>query len=562
MTPLPLERAYRDGCRAGLFDLSSSAPVPYTARDLLDSDPASLDALLDAPFEYGPTGGDGDLREAIASLYNGLASDDVLVTAGASEAIRAVAMAVVWPGDKVVVQSPTYAALSAAPRDLGAEILEWKHSDGFEFDLGDLAAPGFAEASAVFLNTPHGPSGTMLRGAHDGHARLIADEVYRPIELVPGTKRRSLAELDDTAVSIGDLSKPLGLGGLRIGWIASLDRGLLRQCAAALDHLSGSVSTVSAQLAVSTLRQFDKLIAPQLARARHNLSTLAAFMDSHASWLDWSLPQAGYTTFVRFRSGDPGLDFYEEMRRQGVFLLSGDVFGQPDYARVGFGPDSERFEAALGVLGEEVRRLPAAPCAQPEGDVIVLAKEPRPGFTKTRLAAAIGAEVAARLSDVFLQRSLALANREARRLFVSFTPADAREAFEARAPGARLLPQPQGDLGWRLLSAFEMALADGARKPVLIGSDSPTLPSNLLRAAQRLLASHDVVLGPAEDGGYYLIGMNTPSDALFRDIDWSHSVVLQQTLDRAADAGLRVATLPYWYDIDTADDLACLEGAL
>ena len=70
------------------------------------------------------------------------------------------------------------------------------------------------------------------------------------------------------------------------------------------------------------------------------------------------------------------------------------------------------------------------------------------------------------------------------------------------------------------------------------------------------------MLGPAEDGGYYLIGMNTPSDALFHDIDWSHSVVLQQTLDRAADAGLRVATLPYWYDIDTADDLACLEGAL
>jgi rSAM/selenodomain-associated transferase 1 len=194
--------------------------------------------------------------------------------------------------------------------------------------------------------------------------------------------------------------------------------------------------------------------------------------------------------------------------------------------------------------------------------VIVLAKEPRPGFTKTRLAAAVGADAAARLSDVFLQRTLSFVRPHARRLYVSFAPPEARTAFEERAPDARLISQPEGDLGQRLLCAFEMALANGARTPVLIGSDSPTLPPNLLRSAQKLLASHDVVLGPAEDGGYYLIGMNKPQPALFRDIDWSESVVRGQTLARAAEAGLRVATLPYWYDIDTANDLARLEGAL
>jgi rSAM/selenodomain-associated transferase 1 len=562
MTPLPLEQAYRDGCRAGLFDLSSSAPVPYSMRDLIRDDAAGLDGLLDTRLEYGPVGGDGDIREVIASLYDDFSAADVLVTAGASEGIRAVSMAVVRPGDKVVVQSPTYPGLSAAPDDLGAETIEWTHRGDFQFDLADLAAPAFAGASAVFLNTPHGPSGTMLHSAYDGRARLIADEVYRPIELVPGTKPRSLVERDDTAVSIGDLSKPLGLGGLRIGWIASRDRALLDQCAAALDRLSGSVSTVSARLALGAIRQFDTLIAPQLARAGRNLSTLGRFIDSHAEWLDWSPPQAGYTAFVRFRCGDPGPEFYEELRRRGVFLLGGDVFGEPGYARVGFGVESERFEAALAAFGEEVRRLPTTLCASPDGDVIVLAKEPRPGFTKTRLAASVGVEAAARLSDIFLQRTLSFAQKHARRLFVSFAPDDARESFQARAPGARLLPQPQGDLGHRLLCAFEMALADGGLSPVLIGSDSPTVPPNLLRSAQRLLASHDVVLGPAEDGGYYLIGMNEPQPALFQGINWSEDVVLAQTLQHAASAGLCVATLPYWYDIDTADDLARLEGAL
>ena len=555
-----LEQAYRDSCRAGLFDLSSSAPVPYTARDLLDSE--SLDALLDAPLDYGPTGGDEQLRASIASLYDGLSGEEILVTAGASEAIRAAAMAVVRPGDRVVVQSPSYPALSAAPGEFGAEVLEWHHGGDFAFDAADLDSPRFAGASAVFLNTPHGPSGTLLSATYRGSARLVADEVYRPIELVPGTRPQSLADQYDGAVSIGDLSKPLGLGGLRIGWIASRDRGLLARCAAALDRLSGSVAAPSSRLGLAALERFDSLLEPQLARTRRNLQTLAAFMEAHAGLLDWLPPQAGYTAFLRFRAGDPGPAFYEELRGRGVFLLSGAVFGESDYARVGFGVDSGRFESALGVLGEELRRSPAAETAPPEGDVILLAKEPRPGYSKTRLAAAVGAETAARLSEVFLQRSVALAGKRARRLYVAFAPADARDLFQARAPGARLLAQPEGDLGRRLLAAFEAALADGARTPVLIGSDSPTLPSNLLRAGQRLLATHDVVLGPAEDGGYYLVGMNRPQLAIFEGIDWGESVVLEQTLARAASAGLRVATLPYWYDIDTADDLARLEGSL
>jgi rSAM/selenodomain-associated transferase 1 len=561
LTELALEQEYRDHCDASLFDLSSSSPVPYTLREILTAASGDIDSLLEMPLDYCRTSGDGELRETIASLYEGVSADDVLVTAGASEAIRAVAMAVVRPGDTVIMQSPCYPTLREAPAQLGAEVRVWKPNDGFQFDFGDLKPPDLQGASAVFLNAPHGPSGTNPHGIFDGPSRLIVDEVYRPIELVPGTRPHSAIDRYDGAVSIGDLSKPLGLGGLRIGWIASRDRGLLRQCTAALDYLSGSVSTLSARVALFALLRFDELLRPQLARARRNLSDLSAFLESHLEWLDWTCPQAGYTAFVRYRNGSRYDDLYRRLRDGGVFALSGRVYGEPDHVRIGFGLDPVLFSRALRTFSEEVCRLSAATIPNADSDVILLAKDPQPGFSKTRLAAAIGAEAAARLSDTFLRHSISLARRQARRLYVSFAPAAARETFEALAPEARLFAQPDGDLGRRLLHAFDTALADGARQPVLIGSDSPTLPSHLLRVAQRLLQTHDVVLGPAEDGGYYMIGMNAPHAVLFHDIDWSHDAVLQQTLSRAAVGGLTVATLPYWYDIDTAQDLARLEGA-
>lgn len=561
LAPLALEQEYRDHCDASLFDLSSSSPVPYTLREILTAASGDIDSLLEMPLDYCRTNGSGVLREMIASLYEGVSADDILVTAGASEAIRVVAMAVVHPGDTVIMQSPCYPALRAAPAQLGAKVRVWKPNDGCQFDFGDVKPTDLQGASAVFLNAPHGPSGTNPHGDFKGPTRLIVDEVYRPIELVPGTKPQSVVDRYEGAVSIGDLSKPLGLGGLRIGWIASRDRGFLRQCTVALDYLSGSVSTLSASVALFALLRFEHLLEPQLARARRNLSDLSAFLEFHTEWLDWTCPQAGYTAFVQYRNGAPDDDLYQRLRDVGVFAMSGRVYGEPDHVRIGFGLDPGLFSQALRAFGEEVCRLPAVTIPTADSDVILLAKEPQPGFSKTRLAAAIGAEAAARLSDSFLRQSISLARRQARRLYVSFTPADARETFEAMAPDARLFAQPDGDLGRRLLHAFDTALADGARQPVLIGSDSPTLPSHLLRVAQRLLQTHDVVLGPAEDGGYYLIGMNAPRAALFRGVDWGQDTVLQQTLTRAAMAGLTVATLPYWYDIDTAQDLARLEGA-
>jgi rSAM/selenodomain-associated transferase 1 len=549
-----LEQAYRERFKPGMFDLSSSSPQALTARHVLDDAGVAAATLLHSAIDYEPGGGRPALREAIASLFHAVSADQVLVTAGAGEAIRVVTEAAVSAGDTAVVQRPAYEALRIAPALAGARLLDWTPSPDGTFDFGSLPRRA-AGAKAVFLNNPHGPGGSLLRGAYDGPARVIADEVYRPAALVAAHRARSIIDTAPGAVSIGDISKPLGLGGLRIGWIVSRDRELIRACATALDHHSSSVSSLSAHVALAALYRFETHLGRQLDRARTNLQSLAAFMEEYEPWLEWSPPQAGYTAFPRLRSGD-ATTLAARLATRGIFLLDGSPFDARDHVRIGVGMERKAFLRALDRLGEELRSFaPPHPADPSEGDVIVLAKEPAPGRAKTRLAADVGLMRAAELCDVFVRDTLDFAARRSRRLYIAASPAASLPYFRRLTSDARCFAQPEGDLGVRLLNAFETALGDGAQRAVLIGSDSPTLPSHLLSVAHRALRSHDVVLGPAEDGGYYLIGMNVPHRELFAGIDWSTDRVVAQTLDRARAAGLRVFLLPHWYDVDDGRDL-------
>jgi rSAM/selenodomain-associated transferase 1 len=552
---LTLEHAYREHFATGMFDLSSSSPQPLTPREVLDDAGVASAALLDQALDYEPGGGSLRLREAVASLYNGVSADQVLITAGASEAIRVAAEVAVQPGDRVVVQRPVYHALLAAALSRGARITDWHPAPGFQFGFSDLPGEA-ATASVMLINNPHGPSGSLLRGSYSGKARLIADEVYRPVALIEGHRAPSVIDGDSCAVSIGDISKPLGLGGLRIGWIVSRDRGFIRECSTALDYFSGSVSALSAGVAIAAINRFDAHLARQVSRARANLRVLTTCVEQHAAWVDWCPPQAGYTAFLRLRSGRAAEALCTRMREHGVFLLDGAVFESPDHIRIGFGMDSATFSKAIRTLGAELRvEAPSAVPATATGDVIVLAKQPAAGRAKTRLAADVGDERALALCSAFVRDSLDIASTDARRLYVAASPPDAIAWFRALAPHARCFAQPEAEFGMRLLHAFETAIGDGAKYPVLIGSDSPTLPAHLLSVAQRALQTHDVVLGPADDGGYYLIGMNEGHASLFAGIDWSTDRVLSQTLERARAARLDVFLLPPWYDIDTDSDL-------
>ena len=201
--------------------------------------------------------------------------------------------------------------------------------------------------------------------------------------------------------------------------------------------------------------------------------------------------------------------------------------------------------------------------------IAVMAKAPRIGEAKTRLVPPLSAAEAAGLSACFIRdaaENIATAAQQAAiDGYVAYWPPDAAAEFAPLlAEGTRLLPSRHIGLGASLYDAAEDLLAAGYGSVCLVNSDSPTLPSAVLIDAARALSLADdrLVLGPAEDGGYYLIGLKRAHARLFADIAWSTPLVFAQTVERAREIGLEPHMLPMWYDVDDVESLRRLNAEL
>ena len=185
--------------------------------------------------------------------------------------------------------------------------------------------------------------------------------------------------------------------------------------------------------------------------------------------------------------------------------------------------------------------------------LLIFVKYPEPGKVKTRLAATIGAELAAQLYQEFVLQTFQLAlQSQAAARFVTFTPAEKERELKKLFPGSWqwFAQENSPNLGVRIHHAIQHVQQQGYSPVITIGTDSPSLPTDYLNHAVAALLNHDLVLGPAMDGGYYLIGMKNAPPELFAGIDWSTDRVFQQTLERAAQLKMSVRQLPVWYDID------------
>jgi uncharacterized protein len=196
--------------------------------------------------------------------------------------------------------------------------------------------------------------------------------------------------------------------------------------------------------------------------------------------------------------------------------------------------------------------------------IIVMAKHPQVGKTKTRLVPDLSPGEAADLYQALLLDTLSLvASQTWAELAVAITPPGSRSYFESiTPPGTLLLPVDGMDIGGCLAQALDMSLGMGYRKALALNSDGPSLPAQYLEQAALYLEEAELVLGPGEDGGYYLLGMSRLHGAIFEGIAWSTAQVFTQTLDRAAGLELRVALTPAWYDVDTPADLHRLQEEL
>lgn len=203
----------------------------------------------------------------------------------------------------------------------------------------------------------------------------------------------------------------------------------------------------------------------------------------------------------------------------------------------------------------------------PPSGLALFLKHPEPGQVKSRLAAALGPDRAARLywecALLVMAKTLRLKGAD---VFVFFTPAERRVELErlvmarfGRFEG-RFVPQGPGDLGARIHAALTHLREQGYARQFSLGTDSPTLPLETLQRGLDALGTHDSVLGPTWDGSFYLIGVREPDPAVFDGVAWGSGLELTQTYGNLTGLGRTCATLPRWQDLDDPDDLPFLEG--
>lgn len=188
-------------------------------------------------------------------------------------------------------------------------------------------------------------------------------------------------------------------------------------------------------------------------------------------------------------------------------------------------------------------------------EILLFAKYPEAGRCKTRLAAAIGDEAALTVYSALLEHTLAVMRSLPDRKVLYVDPPERTEDAHRWAPGMDLyLPQSEGDLGARLSAAMDDRLAAGAHRILFLGSDCPQISIDSIVSSFRALDEKDIVLGPTEDGGYYLLGLKSSHPFLFQDIPWSSERVLEKTLNILNSRSLSYILLDTFSDVDTLQD--------
>ncbi len=331
--------------------LCASDVQGWAMTDLLALADEETRALWDGlSLGYAEAPGHPLLRREIASLYATAVPEDVLVFAGAEEAIFCLANVLLGPGDHAIVTWPGYQSLYEVARATGADVtLHQLHEvDGWALDAERIRRAIRPSTRLVVVNAPHNPTGmlpshaawaALTAACAEAGVHLLADEVYRGLERDPSDRLTAGIDAFDRGVSLGVMSKSFAMAGLRIGWLASRDRGLLERCAAFKDYTTICSAAPSEILAIVGLRARDAVLARSRAIVEANLALLDGFIAAHAGTISWVRPRGGSTAFPRLRDDLPADRFVAGLvEATGVLLLPGSVFGHHgNHVRVGYG---------------------------------------------------------------------------------------------------------------------------------------------------------------------------------------------------------------------------------
>ena len=337
------------------YNLSAADAETLSLSELIDLADNEVKALWDkCKLSYTSTEGHHLLRHEIASLYGEMLDDKKIVTfAGAQEAIYATISSLVEPDDKVLVVVPTYQSLVELPVKIGAQVdivsLEWRDNQ-FVLDENTLLNLITNNTKLIILNFPNNPTGyipskkflyEIIEKARRCDAYVLNDEVYQ----IPDKDPHSLppvANLYDKALSIGVLSKSLGLSGVRVGWLACQDQVVLNKILQRKHYLSICNGAVCELLAIIGLRNKEQILKRNKKIVTKNLGMLDSLFSNKQEIISWYQPKTGYLSFPKMNTNWSAEDFSNKLlQEEKILLLPSNLFDYGDkHIRFGFGKEN------------------------------------------------------------------------------------------------------------------------------------------------------------------------------------------------------------------------------
>lgn len=285
-------------------NLSPSFAEPLETTALLALEPEAAERFVALPLGYTTAFGGVPLREAITARYERITPDEVVAACGGDDTLPSLFMALLQPGDHVIVHSPVYQPLTGLAAWCGAEISLWAAEEdaGWAPSLAELRGLLRPNTRLIVTSFPHSPTGFVPELAYledvialaDGAgATLVGDEIYRGLPLDGRAETPSLADLSARAVVVNSVSKAFGLPGLRAGWLATRDAATLDAVRGFRMFQNSFIGAPTEFLATIAVRHADQILADNLTRARANLTAVEAFMGRHADRFSWVPPRGG-----------------------------------------------------------------------------------------------------------------------------------------------------------------------------------------------------------------------------------------------------------------------------
>lgn len=347
-----LERYFAKYEFSARYLLSCSDCESLSLSELLEmADPETRPLWQNLKLGYMETHGHPLLREAIAEMYQGITSEDVLEVIP-EEGIFLFMHALLDPCDHVVCTFPGYQSLYEIARSIGCEVSAWEPDEekGWDFDVERLKDKLRSNTKLVVVNFPHNPTGYVppqskyrdivelvrQRGIH-----LLSDEMYRFLEIGPTATLPSACELYERAFSLFGLSKTFGLPGLRVGWMVSKNHDILSRMSELKDYTTICASAPSEILAIVALKNRDRIISRQRERVQRNLSILDEFFVRNNAF-SWNRPAGGSICFPKLLISQSASEFCDRLVKEtGIMLLPSSTFQFGDrHVRIGFGRDN------------------------------------------------------------------------------------------------------------------------------------------------------------------------------------------------------------------------------